>query len=107
MLTRIILISLFISSCGKEVNLSNSKLESVSQINQAEITKTQSDGVLMRKSSSTEKDRLQYEGNTYDVSIYSSYNALEFIASKAMGTTQPVKFKGKILNKEIQIEEIQ
>lgn len=107
MLIKTLILSLFVVSCGKEVNLSNSKLEQSSQINQSQTTNTKSSGVLIRKSSSSQPDRLQYSGQTYNVSMYSSYNSLEFIASKAMGSTTAVQFKGKIVSQEILLEEIQ
>lgn len=73
--------------CGKEVNLDTSKMESTSKI----VVPDQS-GTLVRAQGG---DTLTANGRSYKVSIYSSYNALEFVAAKPIPTTMGVRFKGK------------
>lgn len=98
---------IFMVSCGKDVNLSNSKLESISEITEGSASKVQNSGVLLRKASSTTQDRIQYNGQYYNVSMHSAYNALEFIAAKPLGSSVNVKFKGKTVNREMLLQEIE
>lgn len=78
---------MLLAACGKEVNLDTSKLESLSK-----ITTPDQVGTLTRAPGN---DTLSANGRNYKVSIYSSYNALEFVASKPIPSSMSVKFKGK------------
>jgi hypothetical protein len=85
----LLLILLITGACGNDVNISNKKLEYNSSLSDG--SKAESSGTLIRGT----PDRLTVGTKSYKVSIYSSYNALEFIAAKPLSTTMPVLYKGK------------
>ena len=95
---KLIILALFFTfSCGKEVKISNKLLETNSA-----STSTPIEGLLIRGV----KDQIRINNNVYYISKYSSYSALEFVASKPLGTQTGVKFLGKIKNQEVAIDTI-
>ncbi len=90
------LLLLTLVGCGKEVNLDTSKLEQASQ-----LTVPDQVGTLSRASGI---DTISASGGTYKVSIYSSYNALEFIAKRPIPSSTSVRFRGKTQSSEIVLE---
>ena len=97
----LILLSLFTISCGKNVNISNQRLQSNSTLSTS--TTSLQEGLLIRG----KPDQIKLNSILYSVSLYSSYNALEFVASKPLSSQVVVQFRGKIKNKEIILETIQ
>ena len=96
-----IILFFFAISCGKNVNISNQKLQSNSTLSTS--SSTFQEGVLIRG----KPDKIKMSSVLYAVSVYSSYNALEFVASKKLDSQIDVKFKGKVKNSEIILETIQ
>jgi hypothetical protein len=92
---------LLLVSCGKQVSINNSKLESTSSLSTASTTLK--DGVLFRLESG---DNIQYSGRSYAVSKYSSHQALTFIKSVSIGARVSVRFKGTVKDTQVTIEEI-
>ena len=90
-------------SCGKQVEISNKQLEYNSSLSNGASIAVNQEGVLIRGT----PDRITSNGASYKVSIYSSYIALEFIAAKPLGIQVPVKFRGKVKNSEMLLENIQ
>jgi hypothetical protein len=94
-------IFIFIVSCGKNVNISNQRLQSNSTLTTSSTSLQE--GLLIRG----KPDQIKLNSVLYRVSLYSSYNALEFVASKPLSSQVVVKFKGKVKNSEIILETIQ
>jgi hypothetical protein len=99
----VLLILILIAACGKEVSISTKKLESNSTLSTGTTTQNFQDGLLLRNA----KDQIVVGGSTYNVSIYSSYLALEFIAAKKMNSQHQVKFKANYKGSDIILEIIQ
>lgn len=98
----LLLILLVCSACGNDVSVSNKQLEYNSSL--ADGTKADTSGTLIRG----KPDRVMVGNKSYIVSIYSSYNALEFIAAKPLNTQMSVQYKGKVSdNDELVLELIQ
>lgn len=91
------------SSCGKDVSISTKKLEYNSTLSNGTSISSIQEGLLLRD----HKDRLIVSGTTYNVSMYSSYLALEFIAARPLNTQHQVKFKGKFSRSEVILEMIE
>ena len=106
MLNKLLLIIAFISfsGCGKKVDLSNSKLEQASSGTQVNALVANQTGTLIRRTNSIPYDQVQSGGQTHRVSIYSSYLSLEFIASRPMGSSTAVKYKGSVQNGELLLQ---
>lgn len=107
MVIKILLLLTLVTACGQNTQISNSKeLEGTSFIttpNSDNTTYTHT-GTLQRKSSSDGQDVIIINGNYYVVSMHSSYNALEFVAARPLGSSVPVKCKGKITQEVILLE---
>ncbi len=104
MVKKIALISLFlISSCGKDVSISGTKLQNNSGLSDGNSTITNQTGILKRGN----PDIIIVNGQGTIVSIYSSYSALEFIAIRALNSQTPVNFRGKVKNGQMVIEYVQ
>lgn len=98
----LLLILLITAACGNDVKISNQKLEYNSSLGDG--SKAESSGTLLRGT----PDRIVAGGSTYKVSIYSSYNALEFIAARPLNSSVPVLYKGKVSSdREMVLEIIQ
>lgn len=99
-----LLLSIFLLvSCGKQVSISSKKLENNSALNDGQAATPNTTGLIRRGS----KDTITTNGATYNISIYSSYQALEFVAAKPLGTEIQVRFKGKTKNGEMVLEVVQ
>lgn len=107
MVSKLLVISLFLISCGREVTLSNSKLEKFSSITEADSAKTLQTGTLLRASKNGDSDYIKVSNTSYKVSPYSSFNALKFISLAAAGTEVSVKFTGTIKKTEIVLETLE
>lgn len=94
-------ILLFGAACGNDVKISNKQLEYNSSL--SDTSKADQTGTLIRGT----PDKITVSGKQYKVSIYSSYNALEFIAAKPLNTQINVLYKGKITEGEMVLEMIQ
>lgn len=101
MVIKLLFLALLLTSCGREVKLTNS-LESFSQITQAEQANYQKAGTLIRGST----DQVSTNGVTFKVSIYSSHNALTFIKTIPAGTQVPIHYTGGINGTDIVLESI-
>ena len=100
---KLLFISLFLLSCGKQVEISTKQLEYNSSLSNGASLAVNQEGTLVRGT----PDRISTNGSSYKVSIYSSYIALEFIAAKPLSAQLPVKFRGKVKNNEMLLENIQ
>ncbi len=107
MASKILILFLFISSCGRDVSVSNTKLESISNVTQSDATTVDKEGTLLKSSSSDVDDQILTDTGTLFVSKYSSFNALEFIKAKADGSETPVTYRGEVKGKEVFLEHIE
>lgn len=99
-----LLLSIFLLvSCGKDVSVSSTKLKNQSSLSDGQAATPNADGLIKRGT----KDTITTNGSTYNISIYSSYQALEFVAAKPLGTQVQVRFKGKTKNGEMVLEVVQ
>lgn len=101
----LILLLLFVG-CGRDVNLTNSKLENSLQVNRPPAVQLNQSGVLYRLSVKGTTDEIHVNGQKYKVSLHSSYNSLEFIAKMPISSVTNVSFKGTVVNNEILLESI-
>ena len=93
-----------IAGCGKEIKLSSNKLESYSNVTQADPITVDKNGTLIRKNISNPTDRVLTGGQTLNVSKYSSYQALTQINSRAEGIQVAIRYKGKVKGSELLLE---
>lgn len=99
---KLLVLFLFVS-CGNNVKLKDNKLESLTPLNGTQLAAYQKQGLLMKGSS----NQIQYQGQTYLVSIYSSKSSENFIKAIPMGSQVPVIFTGGVNGNQIVIETIQ
>lgn len=102
MLSKFLLLSVFLYGCGNNVQIKNNKLESVAPLSSSELAKYEKLGVLTTGSPS----RIQYQGQQYPVSEYSSKATQDFINSFGRGTQVQVIFTGASQNSQMVIETI-
>lgn len=101
MVTKFLLLSLIlIASCGKNVKISTTELETNSRLSDGNSTLTNQEGIIKRGT----PDLIIVNGPALKVSIYSSYSALEFVAIRPLNSQTPVRFRGKIKNNEMVLE---
>lgn len=101
MVKKVTLISLLlIASCGKDVKISSKELESNSSLSDGNSTVTNQEGILKRGT----PDKISVNGADVKVSIYSSYQVLEFIAIRPLNSQIPVRYRGKTKNNELVLE---
>jgi len=101
MVIKILILTLLVSSCGREVKLKANKLESTQQITSADIAKYQKAGTLNKNTNS-----IVVGGTSFKISIYSSKNALDFVAAIPAGSQVPVLVVGGYSASEVVIESI-
>jgi hypothetical protein len=101
MVIKTIFLALLICGCGREVKLNN-KLESISELSEADKSKNEKTGVLYRDSS----DKVKYKDKDYKVSIYSSKSASDFIQAIPTGSQVPVVFVGEVRGSDIVLASI-
>lgn len=99
--TKLFILFLICTGCGKEVNFKN-KLEDLSALKTTEKASYVKSGILLKSTPS----QITYQGQTYLVSVYSSKAALDFINGLASGSKTPVLFTGGINKKEMVIESV-
>lgn len=89
-------------SCGNNVQLKDNKLESLNQLSPSQIAAYQKQGLLIKGT----PNQVQYQGQNYQVSIYSSKSSEEFIKSIPNGSQIPIIFTGGVSGNQIVIETI-
>ena len=94
-----ILFLVLIWGCGNTM-VDERKLESFSNITNAGTVTLDKSGSLLRGNGTT-KDVIIYNGQSYKISMYSSYSALEFVSAKPLNYQANVQFKGDIRGFEI------
>ena len=94
---------LALASCGNNVTLKKNQLENLSPVTASQLAAYQKQGLLVKSSSS----QLQYQGQNYEVSIYSSKSSQEFIKAIPNGSQVPVIFTGGVSGNQIVLETIQ
>jgi hypothetical protein len=99
----LLLLLLALAGCGREIVLTNNKLERWNSVTFPELTANQ-EGTLVRGNS---LDHIVLNNNSLKVSTYSSHDAKTFINSRPAGSQTPVRFKGKIVSGEIELEMIE
>lgn len=90
-------------SCGNNVKLKDNKLESLTPLSGTQLAAYQKQGLLIKGSS----NQIQYQGQTYLVSIYSSKSSENFIKAIPTGSQVPVIFTGGVSGNQIVVETIQ
>lgn len=100
----LLLTLLTLISCGKEIKLSSNKLESYSNVTQADPITVDKTGTLIRRNISNPEDKVMTGGKTLTVSKYSSYQALTQINSRAEGIQVDIRYKGKVKGSEVVLE---
>lgn len=93
----ILILLLMAAACGKEVSISNTKLQSKSILVENGFSK----GTLIRGA----EDKIIIAGRSYKVSEYSSNQAREFIKSQPLNVEIPIGLKGVVTN-EVRLVEI-
>jgi hypothetical protein len=101
MAIKFLILTLLLASCGREVKLTNN-LESISLITQAEQTKFQKSGTLIRGTS----DQVSTSDGVFNVSVYSSHSALNFVKTIPKKSQVPIYFTGGISGSDIVLETI-
>lgn len=102
MLIKLLPLLLFLMSCGQEVQLKNSKLSSSDTLSDGQTKSYLKSGVLTKGTPS----KVQYQGQLFTVSEYSSKSTELFISALSSGVQVPIQFTGGIQGKEIVIESI-
>lgn len=103
---RILIIALvLVASCGKDVKFTN-QLESSSAITNAQPIAITQSATLIRGTNPA-PGKLMMNGQTYNISPFSSYIALNFINAKPMGVQVPVKIRGEVKANEVYIKIIE
>jgi hypothetical protein len=102
-----ILILLLLVSCGRQVDLTNSKLESASRVTKAEEIPLTSTGTLIRATRNGDKDTLLSTGGSLTISPFSSHLALNFIAKTPAGAQVPVRYAGKVSGGEVVLTKLE
>lgn len=109
MTTRLILLSLFLmGSCGpREVKFpTNPEGVSPYHVTQSERVRPQQDGVFL-KQSTINGSTISAGGSVYPFSEYSSNQALSWYASKPVGSSTPIVYRGEVVKGKLVIEIIQ
>lgn len=107
MVIRSLCLFILITGCGREVKLSNAKLEKFSSITEAENTHSEQSGLFQRASKNGEFDYIKIGSKSYKISMYSSNDTFKFITATPPGSEVQIKFKGTIKNVEIVVETIE
>ena len=98
MQNRILTLGIFLlMACGRQVEISSRELKYNSSLASPIQEQT---GTLIRG----KPDQLKGPEGTFPISIYSSYASLEFIAARELNKEYPVKFRGKLQNKQYILE---
>lgn len=97
-----IFILLFTFGCGPSIQLKNNQLESLSTLTKPDIKSYQKSGVFIKGTT----NEVQHEGKTYTVSIYSSKNAQEFMASVPAGSQVQIIFTGGFQGNQVVLETV-
>jgi hypothetical protein len=92
------------SACGKDVSINQSKLESFSHITDSSQQYVTQDARLIRLNG---QSTIAIAAKSYQVSKYSSEQALSFIAARAPSSETNIVIKGEIKASEIKIVQIQ
>lgn len=97
-----LLILLTLVSCGNNVKLKDNKLESLSALSPSQIAAYQKQGIVVKGDPS----QIQYQGQSYQVSLYSSKATENFLKSLPPGSQVPVIFTGGVSGNQIVVETI-
>ena len=103
MLIKILPLTLLLLSCGQDVKLKNSTLTNSDTLSNGPSKSYLKSGVLTKGKPS----KVQYQGQLFTVSEYSSKSTELFIKSLSEGVQVPIEFTGGTKGKEIVIESIQ
>jgi hypothetical protein len=90
--------------CGTEVKIDNSKLESYSNVTTTTSTALVAKVGSLKRGNGSTKDMIIYNGTNYNVSMYSSYSALEYISAKPLNYQGSVTFKGTMTGNDLLLE---
>lgn len=102
MLSKLLFISLFLVSCGNEVKIKSNQLENIDPLTDAQVASYQKSGVFTKGNPS----KIQYQGRTYNISVYSSKVTQDFISAAPSGTQIPVYFTGGVDGSQVVVETI-
>ncbi len=101
MVNKLLITLLFITSCGKQVNLKANKLESADLLTNSNAAKYEKNGVF-----NSINQTVTYNGTSYKVSRFSSQSSFNFINSIPGNTQVTVIFTGGIKDNEVVLETI-
>lgn len=101
MVIKLLLFTLLVS-CGANVNLKENKLESVSPLTAQQLATIQKTGTFIKGPT----NQISYQNKLYKVSVYSSRDAQDFMASIPQGVNVPVIFTGGLSTTEVVLESI-
>ncbi len=103
---RILIIALvLVASCGKDVKFTN-QLETTSAIRNAQPIAITQTAIIVRGTNPA-PGKLMMNGQTYNISPFSSYIALNFINQQAMGVQVQAKIRGEVKGNEVFIKIIE
>lgn len=103
MAIKFLMISIFLVSCGRDVRFNNNNLESNSKLSSAEVQSYLKTGSIRKDIGAAV---VSYNGQNFTVSIYSSKNASDFIASLPVGSQVPIRFTGGTSGQQIVLETV-
>lgn len=101
----LILMLILISACGKDVKFTNEleKSKSVSEAQPLVISQT----ATVIRSTANPPGKITMNGQTFNISPFSSYVALNFINQQAVGVQVQVKIRGDVRGNEVYIKIIE
>lgn len=103
---RVLIFSLILLvSCGKDVKFTN-QLESTSAISDAQPLAITQSAVIIRGTNPS-PGRIMMGGQSYNISPFSSYVALNFINQQPLGIQVPVRIRGEVKGTEVYIKIIE
>lgn len=102
MLIKVLMVSVLLYGCGNDIKIKNNKLESLEPLTDSQIASYQKSGTLTVGSPS----KIQFQGQQFTVSEYSSKVTQDFIKSFPSGTQVPVLFTGGADKSQMVIETI-
>lgn len=101
----LILMLVLISACGKDVKFTNELEKSTSVSGAQPLVVTQTATIV--RSTATPPGKITMSGKTYNISPFSSYQALNFISQLNDGVQTSVKIRGEAKGNEVYIKIIE
>lgn len=104
MVIKYLLLSIFMVSCGgRDVRFNNNNLKANSKLSTDQVQSYLKTGSLRKNIGAAV---VTYNEQNFTVSIYSSKNASDFIATLPVGTQVPIRFTGGTSGQQIVLETV-